>query len=199
MTQALRQLVEDFLSAILFFAVYGLTGSLPLGVAVAVAVGIGQVLRLRLLRRPIAAMQWMSLLLVIVLGTATLLLDSPRLLMMKPSAAHLAIAAIMLRRGWMQRYLPPGVQERVGEPAIVAAGYGWAALLASLGIANLIVAAECSIATWAWFISVGAGGAKLAALGVQYVVFRAIARRGGGEALPRPAADPITLRPTTAE
>lgn len=181
MTQALRQLFEDFLSAILFFAVYALTGSLALGVGVAIAAGVGQVLRLRLLGRPIAAMQWMSLILVIVLGGATVLLDSPRLLMMKPSVAHLAIAAIMLRRGWMRRYLPPWVQERVGEPAIVAAGYGWAALLASLGIANLVIGAECSVTTWAWFISVGAVGAKIAALGVQYVIFRAIVRHRLGQ------------------
>jgi intracellular septation protein A len=199
MTQALRQLFEDFLSAILFFAVYGLTGSLGLGVGVAIAVGIGQVLRLRLLRRRVAAMQWMSLALVIVLGGATVLLDSPRLLMMKPSAAHLAIAAIMLRRGWMQRYLPLAVQQRVGESAIAAAGYAWAALLASLGIANLIIAAECEVATWAWFISVGAGGAKIAALGVQYAVFRAIARRRGGEAVPGPTGEGSALGPATAE
>lgn len=178
MTQALRQLAEDFLSAILFFAVYALTGSLALGVGVAIAVGIAQLLRLRLVGRPIATMQWMSLILVIVLGGATVLLDSPRLLMMKPSAVHLAIAAIMLRRGWMQRYLTPIVQQRVGERAIVMAGYAWAALLASLGIANLAIAAECDIATWAWFVSVGAGGAKIAAFLVQYAVFRAIARRG---------------------
>ncbi len=177
MTQALRQLVEDFLSAILFFAIYALTGSLALGVGAAMAVGIAQVLRLRLLRRPITAMQAMSLALVIVLGAATILLDSPRLLMMKPSVIHLAIAAIMLRRGWMRRYLPLVVQQRVGERAILAAGYGWAALLASLGIANLVIAAECDIATWAWFISVGAGGAKLAAFLVQYAVFRTIGRR----------------------
>ena len=177
MIQPLRQLLEDFLSAILFFAVYALTGSLPLGVGVAVAVGIAQVLRLRLRGRPVAAMQWMSLALVIVLGAATLLLDSPRLFMMKPSAAHFAVAAIMLRRGWMRRYLPPGVQERVGERPVIVAGYAWAALLAGLGIANLIIAAECDVATWAWFISVGAGGAKGAALALQYAVFRMLARR----------------------
>jgi intracellular septation protein A len=40
MRQALRQLFEDFLSSILFFALYAVTSSLYLGAAVAIAVGI---------------------------------------------------------------------------------------------------------------------------------------------------------------
>src|SRR3974390_2631392 len=107
MTQALRQLGEDFLSAILFFAVYAATGSLAAGAGVAIAVGLGQMLLLVLRRRGVHPMQWMSLGLVVVLGLATLLFATPRLLMLKPSVAHFAIAAVMLRRGWMVRYLPP--------------------------------------------------------------------------------------------
>ncbi len=107
MRQALRQLFEDFLSSILFFALYALTGSLYLGSAVAVAVGIAQVTRRKLARQPVAPMQWMSLALVVVLGGATILFHSPRFIMLKPSIIHLSIAAVMLRRGWMRRYLPP--------------------------------------------------------------------------------------------
>jgi intracellular septation protein len=177
MKQALRQLAADFLSAILFFALYALTGSLYLGVGVAVAVGIAQVVRRKLAQRQVEPMQWMSLALVVVLGGATILFHSPRLIMVKPSIIHLSIAAIMLRRGWMSRYLPPIAQQYLGRPIIDAAGYAWAALLAAIALANLFIALECSIATWAWFISVGAFGAKAAAFGLQYVVFRAIIAR----------------------
>jgi intracellular septation protein A len=177
MTQALRQLAQDFLSAILFFAIYLLTGSLYAGAGIAIAVGVGQLLRLRLLGRPIAPMQWMSLALVVVLGGATVLLHTPRLMLIKPSIAHFAVAAIMLRRGWMTPYLPPIVQQQVPPSVIVAAGYAWAALLAALGAANLFLAMFGDLTTWAWFASFGAIGAKGVALLAQYLVFRAIVRR----------------------
>ncbi len=188
MRQALRQLFEDFLSSILFFALYALTGSLYLGSAVAVAVGIAQVTRRKLARQPVAPMQWMSLALVVVLGGATILFHSPRFIMFKPSIIHLSIAAVMLRRGWMRRYLSPIAQQHLGQPMIDAAGYAWAALLAALGIANAVIALEATFATWARFISFGAIGAKAVAFALQYAVFRAIVRRGIATARLSPAA-----------
>ena len=98
-------------------------------------------------------------------------------MMVKPTIVHFAVAAVMLRRGWMLRYLPETVLRNVPEPAVVAAGYAWAALLAALGLANLIIALRLGFATWAWFVSVGAVGAKLAAFALQYGVFRTIIRQ----------------------
>ena len=48
----------------------------------------------------------MSLGLVVVLGGATMLTQNPRFMMVKPTIIHLAVAAVMLRPGWMIRYLP---------------------------------------------------------------------------------------------
>jgi intracellular septation protein len=134
MKQALRQLINDFLSAIFFFAVYSLTGSIFAGTVIAIAVGAAQFIRLKRARRPIEPMQWMSFGLVLVLGTATLVAQSPRFMMLKPSFVHFAIAAVMLRRGWMNRYLPPIVHEHVPQTAIIGAGYGWAGLMSALGV-----------------------------------------------------------------
>ena len=106
MKQALWQLLNDFLSAIFFFAVYSLTGNIVAATTIAIAVGAAQFVRLKLARRAIEPMQWMSLALVIGLGAATLLTQNPRFMMLKPSFIHFAIAAVMLRRGWMSRYLP---------------------------------------------------------------------------------------------
>jgi len=143
----------------------------------AVAAGLAQLFRLKLTRRRIEPMQWMSLGLVVVLGGATMLTQSPRFMMIKPTIVHFAVATVMLRRGWMLRYLPEIVLRNVPEPTIVAAGYAWAALLAALGLANLFIALRFDFATWAWFISVGSVGAKLAAFALQYGVFRAIVRQ----------------------
>ncbi|MBV8336965.1 MAG: septation protein IspZ [Alphaproteobacteria bacterium] len=177
MKQALRQLINDFLSAIFFFAVYSLTGSIVAGTAIAIAVGAAQFIRLKRARRAIEPMQWMSLGLVLVLGTATLLAQSPRFMMLKPSFVHFAIAAMMLRRGWMTRYLPAIVHENVPETLIIGAGYAWAGLMVVLGAINLVLAAQSDIRVWAWFISFGAIGAKLAAFLLQYAVFRMMVQR----------------------
>jgi intracellular septation protein len=175
--QALRQLLSDLLSAILFLVAYAVSGSLFVAVGIAVTAGLVQLASLGLMGRRIEAIQWMSLGLVIVLGGATMLTQSPRFMMIKPTIVHFAVAALMLRPGWMIRYLPELVVRNVPEPAIVAAGYGWAALLVALGLANLFIALRFDIAIWAWFISVGSVGTKLAAFALQYGVFRAIVRQ----------------------
>lgn len=177
MKQALRQLLSDFLSAILFLAVYALSGDLFAAAAIAVAAGLAQLAGIWLTGRRVEPMQWMSLGLVVVLGGATMLTQSPRFIMLKPTIVHLAVAAVMLRRGWMIRYLPEIVVQNVPEPAVVTAGYAWAALLAAIGLVNLIIALHFDFATWAWFISVGAVGAKLVAFALQYGVFRTIIRQ----------------------
>jgi len=177
MKQALQQLAQDFLSAICFFALYALTHNLYLGVGAGIAVGLAQLARRKLTDRRTEPMQWMSLALVVVLGGATLLFHTPRFVMLKPTIAHLAIAAVMLRRGWMTRYLPPIARQYLDQSVIDAAGYGWAALQASLAVANVFLALECSFAVWGLFVSFGNIASTATALGVQYIVFRGIITR----------------------
>ena len=177
MKEALSHLFNDLLSAILFFAIYLVTGNIAAAAAIAIAVGLAQFVAMKLAGRRIEPMQWMILGLVVVLGTATILTESPRFMMVKPSIGHFAVALIMLRRGWMIRYLPEIVTRNVPEQIIVAAGYAWAGLLAAIGIVNLGFAAYGDIVIWAWFISVGSIGAKIAAFALQYAVFRTLVRR----------------------
>ena len=177
MKHALSHLLNDLLSAILFFAIYLITGNIVVAAAIAIAVGLAQLVRTKLAGRRVEPMQWMVLGLVLVLGTATILTQSPRFMMIKPSIGHFAVAAIMLKRGWMTRYLPDIVVQNVDASIIVASGYAWAGLLAAIGLANLGFASYGDVATWAWFISVGAMGAKIVALALQYVIFRTLVRR----------------------
>src|SRR5215469_13777691 len=171
MKQALRQLLGDFLSAILFVGIYALSGNLVVAAAVAIAAGVGRFAFLWQARRRIELIQWVSLALVVVLGGATMLTQNPRFLMLKPTIVHLAIAAVMLRRGWMLRYLPESVLQNVPEATIVTAGYSWAALLAGLGLTNLVIALNFDFVIWAWFISLGSVGSKLVLFALQYAAF----------------------------
>jgi intracellular septation protein A len=118
-------------------------------------------------------MTWASLALVIVLGGATLLTNDPRFVLAKPSIAHFAIGAIMLKRGWMMRYLPPIVVETIPQYVTIA-GYAWAALMFALGAGVIAVASTGDLKLWAFYVSVIAIGAKIAAFAIQYVAFRVL-------------------------
>ena len=177
MQTALRQLAEDFLSAFVFLGFYLATGNLPLAVGIAMAVGAGQLALAKWRGRRLEAMQWLSLGLVIALGAATLMTNDPRFMMAKPSLIHFAIGAVMLRPGWMDRYLPPVVRDNLAPRIIVLTGYAWAGLMFALGLANLYVAANYSPVVWGYFLSIGATGTKIVAFFVQYAVFRVLIRR----------------------
>src|SRR5260370_30137557 len=118
-------------------------------------------------------MTYASLALVVVLGSVTLLTQDPRFVLAKPSIAHFAIGAIMLKRGWMLRYMPPIVAETIPE-YITIAGYAWAALMFALGLGVIAVASTGYLKLWAFYVSVVALRATLAPLAQQYVAFRVL-------------------------
>jgi intracellular septation protein len=168
---AFAKLAADFFSTIVFLALYFITGNIVLATGVAIAGAIAQVVYARIKGEPLSFMTYASLGLVIVLGGATLLTNDPRFVLAKPAIGHFAVGAIMLKRGWMLRYLPPIVTETIPEYVTVA-GYAWAALLFAIGLGVIAVASTGDIKLWAVYVSVVAIGAKVAAFAVQYVAFR---------------------------
>ncbi|MDO8400170.1 MAG: septation protein IspZ [Bradyrhizobium sp.] len=173
MKDIFARLGSDFLSTIVFLVLYLMTGDVILATAVAIAGAVGQVIYARYKGQTLGYMTWASLGLVIVLGGATLLTHDPRFVLAKPAIGHFAIGAIMLKRGWMLRYMPSIVTETVPEYVTVA-GYAWAALMFVLGAGTIAVAATGNIKLWAFYISVVLIGAKLIAFAVQYVAFRVL-------------------------
>jgi intracellular septation protein A len=165
------KLGSDFLSTIVFLAVYLVTDDVVLATSVAIAGAVAQVIYCRIKGKPLGFMTWASLGLVIVLGSATLLTHDPRFVLAKPAIGHFAIGAIMLKRGWLLRYVPPIVAETIPEYVVIA-GYAWAALIFALGLGTIAVAATGDLKLWTIYVSVVLVGAKLAAFAVQYVAFR---------------------------
>ena len=165
------RLGTDFLSTLVFLGLYLSTGNLILATGVAVAGAVAQTIYARLKGEPLGFMAYASLVLVIVLGSATLLTDDARFVLAKPSIAHFAIGAIMLKRGWMLRYMPPIVAETIPE-YVTFAGYAWAALMFALGLGTIAVALTGDMRLWTIYVSVIAVGAKVIAFAIQYVVFR---------------------------
>ncbi|THD70803.1 MAG: intracellular septation protein [Bradyrhizobium sp.] len=171
MQNVFAKLATDFFSTIVFLVVYFATDNVVLATGVAVAGSVAQVIYAHFRGQPLGFMTYASLALVIVLGTATLLTSDPRFVLAKPAIAHFAIGAIMLKRGWMLRYMPPIVAETIPEYVAVA-GYAWAALMFALGAGTIAIAMTGDIKLWALYVSVIALGAKIAAFAVQYVAFR---------------------------
>src|SRR3954453_14655117 len=171
MKDVFARLATDFFSTIVFLALYLITGNIVLATGVAIAGAIAQVIWSRIKGEQLSFMTWASLGFVIMLGSATLLTSDPRFVLAKPSIAHFAIGAIMLKRGWMLRYMPPIVTETVPE-YVTLAGYAWAGLMFVLGAGVIAVAATGDIKLWTFYVTAIAIGAKLAAFAVQYVAFR---------------------------
>src|SRR6202022_336712 len=115
MKNVFAKLASDFFSTIVFLALYLITGNVVLATGVAIAGAVAQVIYSRVKGKPLGFMTYASLALVIVLGSATLLTHDPRFVLTKPAIGHFAIGVIMLKRGWMLRYLPPIVTETIPE------------------------------------------------------------------------------------
>lgn len=173
MKDVFARLASDFLSAIIFLAIYLITDNVGLATSVAIATAIAQVIYARTKGSQLSFMTYASLALVIVLGAMTLLTNDARFMLAKPAIAHFAIGVIMLKRGWMLRYMPPVVAETVPE-YVTAAGYAWSALMFVIGAGTIAVASTGDLKLWAFYISVVAGGAKILAFAVQYAVLRLI-------------------------
>src|SRR5216684_4656269 len=171
MKDVFARLASDFFSTIVFLALYLTTGDVLLATGVAIAGAVAQVIYSRIKGQQLGFMTYASVALVIVLGSATLLTNDPRFVLAKPAIGHFAIGAIMLKRGWMLRYMPPIVTETIPEYVTIA-GYAWAALMFALGAGTIAVASTGDLTLWALYVSVVLIGAKVAAFAIQYVAFR---------------------------
>jgi len=173
MKDVFARLATDFFSTIVFLVVYLATDNIILATGVAIAGAVAQVIHSRIKGRDLGYMTWASLGLVIVLGTATILTSDARFVLAKPAIAHFAVGAVMLKRGWMLRYMPPLVAETIPE-YVTFAGFAWAALMFALGAGTVTIAMTGDLKLWTLYVSVVVVGAKVAAFAVQYVVFRLV-------------------------
>jgi intracellular septation protein A len=145
-----------------------------LAIALGMAFGVAQIVWQKVRAKPIDAMQWLSLFLVIASGTATLLTHDPRFAMAKASVIYVVVGIVMSKPGWLNRYLPPIALEMVPD---IAWGFGfvWAAMMFFSAGLNLYLAVTLKPLDWAAFMSAWAIGSKLTLFGVQFTTMRLIA------------------------
>ena len=174
--QAAKLLLLDMASTFFFLVLYLATKNIPLSVILGIALGVGQIGWEYARKKPIDTMQWMSLFLIVGSGAATLLTNDPRFVMVKPSLIYIVVGIVMLKRGWMNRYLPPVAMEVVPDIAVVF-GFVWAGLMFATAALNIVVALNFSVVAWSTFMSVFAIVSKAGLFLIQYAGMRTIGVR----------------------
>jgi intracellular septation protein len=172
---AARPLVLDFMATIVFLILVALKVDPTIAAGAAIAIGVGQVVVLKIMKRPIAPLQWLGLGLVVVFGAASQLTHDIRFLMVKPTLIYLLVGVFMLKRGWMLRYMPP-IAAGHGEDVMVVFGYVWAGLMFTSGIANAVVAVAFT-AHWVAFMAIFPTVSKIGLFAIQYLTMRTVVRR----------------------
>jgi len=133
-----------------------------LATLVVIAATLLQVVTLKLLRRKVHVMLWVTLALVVVLGGATIWFHNATFIMWKPSILYWvmglafwfshAVLGKNLPQALMgeQMNLPPAIWQRIN--------FAWIAFFGLMGLLNLYVAYSFTQSTWATFKVFGATG-----------------------------------------
>jgi intracellular septation protein A len=169
-------LLLDMASTFFYIAVLLVTKSIPIAAVAGVGLGIGQVLWERCRGKPIQTMQWLSLFLVVASAIVTVLTNDPRFMMLKASAIYVIIGVVMLKPGWMNRYLPQQAIDLVPDIAFIF-GFVWAGLMFVSAAVNIVAAMKLSVLAWTGFMSTFALSTKIGLFLIQYATMRFIAVR----------------------
>ena len=172
-----RPLLADLLATFCFYAAYAVTGRVGIATILAAGLGVAQLVLILASGRAVPPIQWASLVLVLVVGSISLVTGDPRYVLYKASIIYLVIGLAMLRRGWLLRYLPPVAERYLSERVVVVFGYLWSALLIGTGALSLALIRTEPARTVALVMGIWAPSSKLLLLAGQYVVGRAIVRR----------------------
>jgi intracellular septation protein len=178
-----KLLLLDLASTFFFLIVYSVTKNIALSVVLGMALGVAQIGWELARKKPIDTMQWLSLFLVMGFGTATLISNNPRFVMVKPSLIYLVVGVVMLKPGWMNRYLPPVALEVMPDIATIF-GFVWSGLMFFSAVLNLIVALNFSVQTWASFMTIYGIVSKLSLFMTQYATMRLIGVRRRAQMTP---------------
>ena len=182
--EAGRFLLQDLASTLLFLVLYLMTDNLFLSVGIGMALGVAQIGWGLARRQTIGTLQWLSVVLVLASGTATFFTHDARFVMLKPSVIYSIVGAVMMKRGWMNRYLPPRA-EGVKDIA-TAFGYVWAATMFFSAALNIALALSLDPRVWAATRSAWGSASKIGLFLIQYAVMTTIGKRRA--ALGAPAA-----------
>jgi len=155
----------DLFPVILFFIAFKVQG-IYVATAVAIAASVGQIGWLWLRGRKIDTMLWVSLAIIVVFGSATLLLHDETFIKWKPTVLYWLFACVLgasewlFRRNLIRKML--GEQIQLPETAWRRLNFSWVGFFACMGLLNLYVAFNFPTDTWVNFKLFGGMGLMLA-------------------------------------
>lgn len=177
------KLLFDLFPVILFFAVFKLAGAQPdaaqafaaqylmflvadgeitakqapilLATAVAILATLGQVLWLLLRRRHVDTMLWVSLVIIVVFGGATIYFHDEMFIKWKPTVLYwcfalaLVGAQLLMRKNLIRSLM--GKQMSLPDPVWDKLNLAWSAFFAAMGALNLYIAFNFPLELWVNF------------------------------------------------
>jgi len=146
----LRYFAGDLVPMIVFLGIFLATGNIVFALGFGIAASVAQLIYALIRRKQIGALQWASLGLLVVFGGATLVTQDARFIMFKPTVIHVMLGTVMLRPGWMERYVPANERDRI-RPMLTAFGFIWAGLMFLIAAANAALVALADPVVWAKF------------------------------------------------
>jgi hypothetical protein len=100
-------------------------------------------------------------------------------MLFKPSVIYVIVGTVMLKPGWMNRYLPPIARATASDVAVIV-GFVWAALMFVSAAVNAFVAIAWSVQTWAMVMPIFGIVSKLAVFACGFLAIRlTVVRRIG--------------------
>lgn len=166
------KLLFDFLPIIFFFITFKFYG-VYYATAVAIITSIGQGAFFWLRHRRLETMQLFTLLLIVLLGGATLLLHDEIYIKWKPTAVNWMFALIFIIYSWLMH--KPLIQTLLEKNVTLAAAVwqklntSWVVFFIAMGAVNLYVVYHFSTDTWVNFKLFGMLGLTLVFIILQAI------------------------------
>jgi intracellular septation protein len=154
----------DLFPVILFFITFKIYG-IYTATAVAIVGTFGQIGWVWFRHRKVDKMLWVSLVLIVIFGSATLILQDETFIKWKPSVLYWLFAlALLLAHALFKKNLIRAMMKEqltLPEPVWGRVNVSWAAFFAFMGAINLYVAFNYSTETWVNFKLFGFMGLML--------------------------------------
>lgn len=149
------QFLLEYAPIILFFVAYKLK-DIYFATGVAIVASLLAIAYARFVTKKVTTMQWLSLVIIVVFGGATLLLHDETFIKWKPSALYgafgltLLFGKVVLKRNWIQVVFK---QAQIQAPEAVWSRLTWAwiGFFAFMAALNGYVASYFSLDTWVNF------------------------------------------------
>lgn len=136
------KILSDLLAVILFFVTYSLTKDMIAATAVALVIGVVQAAFSYWRHKKLDTMQWVGLILIVLMGGATILLKDDRFIMWKPTVLFWIGALVLLGShlgGKNGLKATMGKELTLPDPVWRKLTFAWVAFLVFMGIANIFV------------------------------------------------------------